>query len=126
VNAFGREYPSSFSLWGAVEQAFFSNEKKEMGILVHGGLAPSSKNDCRYYYAVGLFFEGLLTKQKKDQLGFYYNGSEITGIKEQTLEITWQYQVTNTLVIQPAYHCIRTGGCIKNVGLFRVIFFLST
>ena len=121
LQTFGKQVSSTYSIWGTVEQTVFNNDKKEIGFIVHGGLAPSMKNECRYYFATGGYFAGLLTKHKRDKLGIYLNITEISGIKEQTLEITLQYQIIDIIVIQPTFHCIRTGKKITNIGLLRVL-----
>ena len=117
-----KQVNSTYSIWGTVEQTVFNNDRKEIGFIVHGGFTPPSKNECSYYFAIGGYFAGLLTKQKRDKLGIYLNTTEILGIKEQTLEITWQCQIINAIAIQPTVHCIRTGKKMTNIGLFRVLF----
>jgi len=122
VHALGKQYKTTYSLWGTIEQAVFNNDQIEIGFLIQGGMAPPVKNECSFYYAAGAYFAGLLTKQKKDKLGIYFNGATFTNTKEQTMEITWQYQIIDAIVIQPAFHCIRMGSETSFYGLFRVIF----
>jgi porin len=122
VQAFG-EFPKPMcSLWGTVEQAVHKNDRREIGFIVHGGFVPSTGSVCRFYYAFGGYFAGLISKQKKDKLGIYVNEAIFSDIKEQTLEITWQYQIIDAIAVQPAVHFIRTGEKNACVGLFRVIF----
>ena len=126
LHAFGKQVNATYSIWGTVEQTVFNNDRKEIGCIIHGGFAPPAKNECSYYFATGCYFAGLLTKQKRDKLGIYLNATEISGIREQTLEITWQYQIIDAIAIQPTFHCIRTGKKITNIGLFRVLFFVGS
>ncbi|MCL2290141.1 MAG: carbohydrate porin [Bacteroidetes bacterium] len=121
VHAFGK-YNAAYSLWGAIEQTVFDNDRREIGFLIHGGIAPYKKSECKFYYAAGGYFAGLFTKQKKDQLGIYFNEAIYTDIREQTMEITWQYQIMENIAIQPTFHCIRTGKKVACIGLFRAIF----
>jgi len=122
VHAFGRQYKTTYSIWGTVEQALFNNDQKEVGLLLQGGIAPSKKNECTFYYAAGGYFAGLFTKQKKDKLGMYFNDAIFTDTREQSMEITWQYQIMDAIAIQPTFHYIRTGNEITYIGLFRAIF----
>jgi len=122
LHAFGRQYKTNYSFWGAIEQSVFDNHRKEIGFLIQGGVAPPARNECSFYYAAGIYFAGLFTKQKKDQLGIYFNGAVFTDGKENTMEITWQYQIIRAIAIQPTFHYIWTNHETSFYGLFRVIF----
>jgi porin len=120
ANAWRKNSKPAYTLWEEIEQTLINNNQKEIGLIIHSGFAPSM--ECRYYYAVGGYFSGLLTKRKQDRLGIYLNKAGFSTIKERTLEITWQYQITNLIAIQPTFQCIRTGNKTTNIGLLRLIF----
>lgn len=122
--AFGKKFEATYSIWGALEQSVFDNEKQEIGLVCQGGFAPPDKNECGYYCAAGVYFAGLVTKQKHDKLGIYLNATEVAGIKENTMEITWQFQIIDLIAVQPTFHCIRTGNRTTSIGLFRFKFLL--
>ena len=122
LHAFGKQVNSTYSIFGMIEQTIFNSEQKEIGFVIQGGFAPSAKNECSYYFATGGYFAGLLTKQKQDKLGIYLNATEVSGIREQTLEITYQYPICKKLYVQPALHYIVTGNEISVIGLCRFIF----
>jgi hypothetical protein len=104
----------------AVEQSVFQNKQTEIGFLFHGGLAPPN-SECRYYWAVGGYFAGLMSKDKRDKFGFYLGQGGYTNITETALELTWQYQLAKQIAIQPAFHVVRTGDQTRSVGLLRFV-----
>ncbi|MDR2962056.1 MAG: carbohydrate porin [Bacteroidales bacterium] len=120
VQTAGEEHTTTASFWAAVEQALVKNDQREIGLLLHGGFAPSHKLECRYYAAVGAYWAGILAPEKGDQIGVYFNATEVSGEKEQSLELTWHYPLCEWLCVQPAVHYIVTGGRQSVVGLLRV------
>ena len=117
------EYETSYSIWTNIEQAVFKKDKKEIGFLLQGGIAPQTSNECNYYYAIGGYFQGLFLQKKQDKLGIYTNKAFFTNTTERTVELTWQYPIIEQITLQPAFHHIRTGSkTIYNIGLLRVIF----
>jgi len=121
----GKGMSSKYSLWGAVEQSLFNNGRKEFGMLLHSGFAPKS-TECKYYFAAGGYFSGFLSKLNADKFGFYVNITEIDGVKEYILETTWLLQILDIIAIQPTYHYINTGSKHTHIGLFRVLFSITT
>ncbi|MCL2682034.1 MAG: carbohydrate porin [Bacteroidales bacterium] len=119
---------SGTSFYAVIEQCVVKNEKTEIELLLYAGYSPQKKQrlpefHCTTFFAVGGYFAGFLSKEKRDKFGIYLSQGEFTGITERALEITWQYQIVKQVAIQPAFHIIRTGNETKNVGLFR--FFVS-
>ena len=111
-----------YAAWTEIEQTLYSTGEKEIGCIVHIGIA--SPKHCRYYYAVGSHFANLLTKH--DRLGIYLNTTEVSGIRERTMEITWRFQIINSVAIQPTYHNLRTGNKTTNIGIVRLLFSVSS
>jgi len=111
-----------YAAWVEIEQSLYSIGKKEIGCIIHTGIAPEQENPCRYYYAVGGYFANLLSKRKEDKAGIYLNTTEVSGIKERTMEVTWQLQINNAIAIQPTFHHVRTGDKTANIGLVRFLF----
>jgi len=107
-----------YSAWVEIEQSLYRIGEREFGVLLYGGRAPL--NECNYFYTTGGYIAGLLAKEKRDRLDIYVNVTDVAGIKERTLEITWQYQIHDIIAIQPAFQHIRTGGQITNIGLVRM------
>jgi hypothetical protein len=114
---------SAYTSWLAVEQSLYRSAEKEIGCIAHAGIAPQLTNNCRYYYAIGGYASGFAGLRNK--LGIYLNATSVSGIKERTMEITWQWQIVDVIAIQPTYDYIRTGDKTTNIGLMRVIFFVS-
>ena len=114
---------SAYTSWLAVEQSLYRSGEQEIGCIVHAGIAPKRADDCRYYYAIGGYASGLAGRRNK--LGIYVNATSVSGIKERTMEITWQCQIIDAMAIQPTYDYIRTADKTTNIGLLRVIFFIS-
>jgi hypothetical protein len=111
---------SSYTSWLAVEQRLYRSGEKEIGCIIHAGIAPQLAGDCRYYYAIGGYASGLPDWRSK--LGIYLNATAVAGVKERTMEITWQFHINDAITIQPAYDYIRTGDKTTNIGLLRAIF----
>ena len=116
---------TSYSIWTTIEQSVFKKDNKEIGFLLQGGMAPQTNNECNYYYAVGGYFQGLLSPKKQDKLGIYTNKAFFTNTTERTIEVTWQYPIIEQIILQPAFHHIRTGNkTVYNIGLLRIIFMI--
>ncbi|MDR0436716.1 MAG: hypothetical protein LBH22_00280 [Bacteroidales bacterium] len=114
------------SFYAVIEQCVLKNEKTEIEFLLYAGYSPQKKQPflefhCTTYFAVGGYFAGFLSKEKRDKFGIYWAQGEFTGVTERALEISWQYKIAKQIAIQPALHIIRTGSETKNVGLLRFL-----
>jgi hypothetical protein len=114
---------SAYTSWLTVEQSLYRSAEKEIGCIVHAGIAPQFADVCRYYYAIGSYASGLAGGRNK--MGIYMNATSVSGVQERTVEITWQFQIIDAIAIQPTYDYIRTGDISTNIGLLRVIFFFA-
>jgi len=110
-----------YAAWTEIEQTLYRYEDKEIGCIFHIGIA--SPQYCRYYYAIGGHFANLVAK---DRLGVYLNTTEVSGVKERTVEITWRFQIIDSIAIQPTYHYLLTGNKTTNIGLLRLLFSVGT
>ena len=116
--------PNAFwTSWLAIEQSLFRSGEKEIGFIVHTGIAPKRADVCRYYYAIGGYASGLAGG--RDKSGIYLNATSVSGVKERTMEMMWQFQIKNAIALQPTYDYIRTGDTSTHIGLLRVIFYIS-
>ena len=112
----------TYSIWIDIEQVVYEKDRRKIGFLLQGGAAPQPRNECNYYWAAAGYFQGLLSPKKQDKFGIYVNKAFFTHTTEQTIELTWQYPITEQIILQPAFHYIRTGNKTVPIGLFRVIF----
>lgn len=114
----------NYTAWVNIEQAIHKSKNKEVGFLVQGSLAPSSKNTCSAYYGLGGIFKGLLSKDKRDNLAFFVSHAKFSTQSETAVEITLQYSLLHNLIIQPTFHQIKTGEGWKSAGIFRMYYTL--
>ena len=115
---------SIYSAWVELEQSLYKAIDKEIGGIVHIGVAQNYGNNdlrpyCRYYNAIGGYASGL--SGRNDKLGIYLNMANFADSKEHTLEITWQYPLFKRVSIQPTLHYIATDNNTAIIGLCRLI-----
>lgn len=123
------------SFYANIEQTLFENERREIGLVLQGGFAPFSETtilqtfeglilyeyQCRSFFAIGGYFRGFLSRDKRDVFGVYFNAANFVETRERSLEITWNYQLREWLAIQPTFHIVRTGNETRNVGMLRFV-----
>ncbi|MBK5722232.1 carbohydrate porin [Dysgonomonas sp. Marseille-P4677] len=109
----------NYVLWANAEQSIYKQENKEVGILIQGSLAPTNKNDCFYYYGIGATLSGFVSNRKYDKLGVFINKAIFHENAETAIEITWQYNLNKNIIIQPAFHYIKTGTSQNKIGIIR-------
>jgi hypothetical protein len=110
----------TYTAWLAIEHSVYRSGEKEIGSIIHVGIAPQHAVHCRHYYALGGYASGLFGR--RDKLGIYLNATNVAGIKERTMEITWQFQLIDAIAIQPVYDYICTGNKITSIGIVRVMY----
>lgn len=123
VQSSNADRQASCTSWLAIEQSLYRSGEKEIGCIVHAGIAPHRADVCRYYYAIGGYASGWIGGRNK--LGIYLNATSVSGVHERTMEMTWQFQIIDAIAVQPTYDFIRTSDTSTHIGLLRMIFYLS-
>ena len=94
----------NYACWLSAEQVCWRSGRYSAGVLGQYSFAPSDRNDCRRYIAAGGVFEGILSASRDDALGVIFSQASFSDVQERTLEITWNYTVSDHFTVQPAYH----------------------
>lgn len=112
----------NYAVWLSAEQAIFQQDNRSVGLFGQLSFAPADRNDCHRYVAAGCIFKGFISSSKQDLIGLVISHAAFEEAKETTMEITWNYPVADYLEIQPAFHFIKTGNDLYNIGMLRLIY----
>jgi porin len=90
------------------DQNIWTQNNKSIGVFVQLGYSPSTTSTNNFYLGFGTNYRGLLSKQGKDILGLAIAHEEFKDIAdcETTIELTYQYQITKNIFVQPDFQYI--------------------
>jgi len=95
-------------LYAYADQKVWEQNNKSLGLFAQLGYSPSDASTNNYYLGLGLNYAGLFTKQGTDVLGLAVAHQHFTGglSSETAIELTYQYQLTKNIFIQPDFQYI--------------------
>ena len=101
------------------QMLFREKDEQGLGFFAQYGQAPEDRNMLNRYYGLGVNYKGLIPHRDEDTLGFAYNRASTgndyreTGDfdkAEEVMEVTYQWQLTKAIVIQPDFQVIHNPG----------------
>ncbi len=113
------------------DQKVWELNKKSLGLFAQLGYSPSDASTNNTYVGLGANYTGLFTRQGNDVLGLALAHQHFTdGLSsETTIELTYQYQLTKNIFIQPDIQYIinpaGTGATLDNCLTGNVRFGIS-
>ena len=119
-----------FGIYTNIDQKIWTQNNKSIVLFAQLGYSPSDACTNDFYFGLGVNYVSLFSKQGNDVLGLAIAHECFRGrsFSETTIELTWKYQLTGNISIQPDLQYIinpaGTGRPLNNslAGNFRLGF----
>lgn len=108
----------NYALWALAEQSLLPIGRTHLGALLQGGIAPTRRSACRYYWGAGLTLGGVT--RRDGHVGLAVNRAIYADGTETDLELTGHFPLWKYLAVQPTLHHIRTNGRSTVAALLRI------
>jgi porin len=97
-----------FGLYAYADQKLWQNSNKSIDLFAQLGYSPCTSSTNDFYLGLGVNYSGLFSKEGADILGLAFAHEHFKdGMKSETaVELTYQYQLTNNIFIQPDFQYI--------------------
>ncbi len=109
-----RNFPDSlnhnlFGIYAHADQILWEQNMRSFGLFSQLGYSPTEASTIDFYLGLGLNYAGLFSKKGKDVLGLAIAHEQFKKIicSETTIELTYQYQISKNLFIQPDIQYIK-------------------
>lgn len=92
-----------FGIYAYADQNLWERNHRRLGVFSQLGYCPSEDGICKFYAGSGLSFAGLTNKANRDILclAFAHAVYPQENASETSIEVTWQYLITENIFIQP-------------------------
>lgn len=84
------------------------NNGSSLNSFLQASVSPNQKNENWYYLGWGLSYSGFFSKDQKDLIGLAvaHAGFDNKNRNETSIELTYEYQLTDQIIIQPDFQYI--------------------
>lgn len=115
----GQSKTFNYALWTLIEQPLLHVGESHLGAMWQGGTSPASRSTCRHYWGAGLIWSNI--PPRMTQVGLVVNRALYADGRETDVELTGSFPVCDHFTLQPAVHCINTGGNYTAAAQLRAI-----